>query len=56
MQIAPGQTVKAGQPLVVIEAMKMENILKAKVQATVKSVLVAAGKSVEKGDKLLEFE
>ena len=55
-RVEPGQKVKAGQPLVVIEAMKMENILKAKGPATVKSINVAPKQSVEKGDVLIEFE
>lgn len=56
VKVEPGQQVKAGEPLVVIEAMKMENILKAKGKATVKAVHVTQGQSVEKGDKLVEFE
>lgn len=55
-RVAPGDKVKPGQPLVVIEAMKMENILKAKAAATVKTVNVKPKMSVEKGDVLLEFE
>jgi biotin carboxyl carrier protein len=54
--VEPGQSVKAGDPLVIIEAMKMENILKARSAATVKAVPVEKGKSVEKGDTLVEFE
>ncbi len=56
IKVEPGQQVKTGDPLVVIEAMKMENILKAKGKATVKAVNVSQGQSVEKGDKLVEFE
>jgi biotin carboxyl carrier protein len=56
VEVEPGQEVKAGQPLVVIEAMKMENILKAKAAGRVKSVPVSGGQSVEKGDTLVEFE
>ncbi len=56
IKVEPGQQVKAGDPLVVIEAMKMENILKATGKATVKAVHVEQGQSVEKGDKLVEFE
>ncbi|MBU0984187.1 MAG: acetyl-CoA carboxylase biotin carboxyl carrier protein subunit [candidate division Zixibacteria bacterium] len=56
IKVAPGDTVTAGQPLVVVEAMKMENILKAKGTATVKAVRIAAGQSVEKGEPLIEFE
>ena len=55
-RVEPGQKVKPGQPLVVIEAMKMENILKAKAPAVIKSVNVSPKTSVEKGDVLIEFE
>ena len=56
IHVAPGQKVIKGQPLVVIEAMKMENIIKAKADAMVGSVLVNVGRSVEKGDILVEFQ
>jgi len=56
IRVQPGQEIKAGEPLVVIEAMKMENVLKARAAGTVKSVPVSIGQSVEKGDILLEFE
>jgi acetyl/propionyl-CoA carboxylase alpha subunit len=56
VKVSPGEQVKKSQPLVIIEAMKMENILKAKSDATVKAIPVAAGNSVEKGDILVEFE
>ncbi len=56
IKVKPGDKVSKGQPLVVVEAMKMENIIKAQGEATVKAVHVSGGTSVEKGDKLLEFE
>jgi len=56
VKIKPGDKVTKGQPLFVLEAMKMENIIKAQWEATVKAVHVSSGQSVEKGDKLLEFE
>jgi len=56
VKIKPGDKVTKGQPLFVLEAMKMENIIKAQWEATVKAVHVSCGQSVEKGDKLLEFE
>ncbi|MGH7671132.1 MAG: acetyl-CoA carboxylase biotin carboxyl carrier protein subunit [Gemmatimonadaceae bacterium] len=52
----PGDPVRAGQGLVVMEAMKMENELRAPADGTVKAVLVAAGTVVEKGAVLLELE
>ncbi len=53
--VASGQKVTKGQPLVVIEAMKMENIIKAKHDAVVSTIHAIAGSSVEKGDLLVEF-
>jgi acetyl/propionyl-CoA carboxylase alpha subunit len=51
-----GDTVAAGQGLVVMEAMKMENELRATAAGTVKAVLAQPGTAVEKGAILLELE
>ena len=51
-----GDTVQAGQGLVVMEAMKMENELRAQSAGRVKAVLVAPGAVVEKGALLIELE
>ena len=48
--------VRAGQPLIVLEAMKMENELVAAAAGRVKAIYVAPGKAVEKGELLLLFE
>jgi len=53
--VAPGEDVVAGQPLLVVEAMKMENELKAKGPAKVAEVHVAAGAAVEANAKLVTF-
>ena len=50
-----GQVVTAGQGMLVLEAMKMENELKASGSATVKAVHVTPGQAVEKGQVLVEF-
>jgi len=47
--------VRAGQGLIIMEAMKMENELRASASGTVKSVHVSAGSTVEKGALLLEL-
>ena len=54
--IEPGQNVVPGQGLIVLEAMKMENELKAKSRAKIRAIAVAPGQAVEKGQILVEFE
>ena len=56
VQVEPGQSVVVGTPLVVLEAMKMENELKAASAGVVKAVRVASGEAVEKGQVLIEFQ
>ena len=51
-----GQAVKKGEPLVLLEAMKMENILKSSADAVVKKVSVIKGDKVEKNQVLLVME
>ena len=52
----PGDVVQAGQGLVVMEAMKMENELRSSSAGTVRAVHVAPGKAVEKGTVLVELQ
>jgi biotin carboxyl carrier protein len=56
INVAAGDTVKAGQGLVVMEAMKMENELRATADGKVKRVAVTERSAVEKGALLLEME
>ena len=56
LKIGAGDVVKAGDALLILEAMKMENILKSPGAATVKNVRVKKGDSVEKGQVLIEFQ
>jgi biotin carboxyl carrier protein len=51
-----GEMVAAGDGLVVLEAMKMENELKAAASAQVRTVRVNPGEAVEKGQVLIEFD
>jgi biotin carboxyl carrier protein len=51
-----GDQVQPGQGLVVMEAMKMENELRATSAGTIRAVLVQPGTAVEKGAVLLELE
>jgi pyruvate carboxylase subunit B len=55
-EVEAGDRVAAGQGVVVMEAMKMENELKAETAGVVARVLVTAGQAVEKGTVLIEFE
>lgn len=52
----PGQTVEAGQGLLVLEAMKMENELKAPADGVIATVHTKAGAAVGKNDLLIELE
>jgi len=56
LHVAEGDKVEAGQPLAVVEAMKMENILRAEKAATVKSVSAAEGESLAVDAIILEME
>jgi biotin carboxyl carrier protein len=54
--VEPGDQVAPGQGLVVVEAMKMENELRANAPAKVKAVHARPGQAVEKGAVLVEME
>jgi propionyl-CoA carboxylase alpha chain len=51
-----GQEVKAGEKLAVIEAMKMENVLRAEADGVVKEVRAAQGDSLAVDQAILEFK
>ena len=51
-----GQEVQIGDKLMILEAMKMENVIKASGQGIVKKINVIKGQSVEKSQILIEFE
>jgi propionyl-CoA carboxylase alpha chain len=53
--VKPGQLVQAGERLAVIEAMKMENILTATQDGTVKEVLAASGESLAVDQPIMSF-
>ena len=55
IKVQEGDAVKKGDALLVLEAMKMENILKAPGDGIVKSVKIKKGDSVEKNQVLIQF-
>ena len=56
LMVSEGDSVEEGQSLAIIEAMKMENILKAEKPATIKRLPVAEGDSLSVDDIIMEFE
>ncbi len=54
--VKPGQSVKLGEPIVILEAMKMENVIKAPADVMIKNIKVTKGRPVEKNELLIEFE
>ena len=55
LEVDEGQAVRIGEPLLVIEAMKMENILRADRDCVVDRLLVKPGDSVAVGQRVMEF-
>ena len=53
--VMPGDQVKKNDPVLVLEAMKMENLIKAPGDGVVKAVLAEKGRAVEKGQSLIQF-
>lgn len=53
--VAPGDAVKKNDPVLVLEAMKMENVIKAPGDAVVSVIHAVKGKAVEKGQLLVTF-
>jgi biotin carboxyl carrier protein len=54
--ISPGDSVAKGDPLLVLEAMKMENIIKSPCDGIIRSLEVASSEAVEKNQILIIFE
>ena len=55
VNVSEGDTVKKGDFLCVLEAMKMENTLSASRDGVIKSVNIKKGETVDKGELLIEF-
>lgn len=56
IMVAEGDEVTKGQPVAILEAMKMENELKSPVDGTVVKIVAEVGQSVEKKTPILEIE
>ena len=56
IMVASGQEVKKGDSLLVLEAMKMENIIKSPADLIIKSVQVKITDKVEKGQVMIKFQ
>ncbi len=55
VSVQAGDVVTEGQELLVVEAMKMQNLIKSEVEGKIKKVHVKAGQSVHVDQPLLEF-
>ena len=55
IMVEAGQQIKKGDPVLILEAMKMENVFKAPSEAIVKAVKIREGQAVEKGTVLIEL-
>lgn len=56
IMVQAGDIVKKGDPLIILEAMKMENVIKSAGEGKVKKINVQKGNAVEKGALLVQFE
>ena len=56
VDVETGQEVKAGEALLVVEAMKMENVIRAEKDGVIKSINVEPGASVAADELMIEFE
>ena len=55
IHVAAGAAVEPGQPLVTLEAMKMEHVVTASVAGVVDEILVRPGEQVARGQRLLDL-
>jgi biotin carboxyl carrier protein len=53
--VTEGQAIKKGEPVLILEAMKMENVFKAPGDAVVKAIRIEERQAVEKGEVLIEL-
>ena len=56
LDVIPAQKIRKGDRLAVVEAMKMENILKAERDTQVSEIFVSQGQTLSKGHKMIKFK
>ena len=56
IMVKPGQQLSVGDPILILEAMKMENVIKAEGQGVVKKILLPKNSKVEKNQVIVEME
>lgn len=56
IQVEEEQQVSAGDPILILEAMKMENVIKSTGEGIVKEIMVDKGQAVDKGSVLVTFQ
>ena len=56
IMVKAGQTIKEGDPLLILEAMKMENVLKSPGEGVVEAIKVEKGAAVDKGAVLIKLQ
>ncbi|MCL4105942.1 UNVERIFIED_CONTAM: hypothetical protein GTU68_012580 [Idotea baltica] len=54
--VEPGQEVKKGDALLILEAMKMENIIKSPTDGTIGKIHIEQGNTVDKGQLMVTFD
>jgi len=56
INVSQGQSVTQGESLLILEAMKMENVIKSPVDGVIKSIDVSVGESISKSQVLITYE
>ena len=56
VHVAPGDKVVEGQTLAIIEAMKMQNVIKSEIEGVIEQVNIKAGDSVAVDELLIQFK
>lgn len=56
VKVQEGMEVKEGEPVLILEAMKMENVIKSPTSSKIKKINISQGMAVEKNQILIEFD